>query len=354
MAARILQFWKRNSDVIHAIFGSAWLGIGYASLLAYQKRQPEITLHKENIPVEVDKKSLSMSEEILDEKIKSCKAPGNVESLLEPLFVTVGSEAVSLGSLKNRFGGVVGIPYCWRYSTSEDIESVDIALRSKTTSDLTTWMVMFMDYVYALPKSSIHDVITTKHSDCDVVKIEENSQAMDALKESLILSDQAKAFAYLREIGYLNSHHQNVAVGMGVVSLGMGGIFGYFAQTILQAKFAMKPGRVLQIVVLAHVVAYKVSLDWFKASMDFYLKKRDETVDQDLVDKGLTKGGIEFYEKLIQKNLSLRTLLGSQGEELYSKDGNEIYPNYRFPHLPLTQQRDKLVKQLNSEALNEV
>ncbi|XP_033761874.1 uncharacterized protein LOC117343563 [Pecten maximus] len=346
MAARILEFWRVNSGVIHFTLGTAWACIGYGTWYAVDEKKDNVSLYHGKKPVEVDTSTLTISQSV-DEDLKSKKAVLRKSNLLRPPYVTVGSEAESIGSLKTTIGGAVGVPYYWRYSTSQDVETVKISLFKKGNTALQKWIKAFDNFVNARPKSSEYSILTTNDGDCDVVETEGEGTALENLKESLILSEDAKTFGYMHEIRCLNSHYQNVVIGLGIFSLTMGGTFGYLTQILLQKNNRLRPGHILRIVVLAHIVAYSVSLNWFKTGMDLYLRQKDVDIDKDLMDSGLTKGGIEYYDKLIQKNISLRTLLGPKGEHLYKENGNVIYQNHRNPHLPLTQRRNKLAAAVN-------
>ncbi|XP_060065110.1 transmembrane protein 177-like [Ylistrum balloti] len=346
MAARILEFWRANSAYAHVFLGNVWVGIGAFTFYSIDEKRENISLHQRSgKPIEVDKKTLSMSQEVVSETMKSHIAPGRTVPLLRPPYVTISSEAESVGSIRTSLGGAVGVPYSWRYSNTDDIETVDISLCKKAGTVLAKWVKQFHKYIYGLPKSSDYSVVTVADVCCDAVKTEEDIKAIEDLKASLILSEKAKIFAFLREIQCVNSHHQNVVLGLGLLLLTMGGTFGYYIQILLQKNKRLKPNLLLPMVVFAHLFTYAVSLVWIRVGMDNYLRMRDARIDQSFVEKELIEGGIEYYEKLIQKNISLRTLLGSEGEKLYTERGNVIYPNLRLPHLPLTKRRDNLVQQ---------
>lgn len=57
------------------------------------------------------------------------------------------------------------------------------------------------------------------------------------------------------------------------------------------------------------------------------------------------QGGVEYYEKILKRNIALRTLLGSQGEKRFTACGNDN-TLFRTRTLPNTMRYDNMKKAL--------
>uniref|UniRef100_A0A2S2PNH4 Transmembrane protein n=2 Tax=Schizaphis graminum TaxID=13262 RepID=A0A2S2PNH4_SCHGA len=87
---------------------------------------------------------------------------------------------------------------------------------------------------------------------------------------------------------------------------------------------------------------------WFlirSATENFYQKKADEKLCN--FGEEYIKGGIEYYEILIQRNLALRNILPN-GENMYSKEGNQIEFISELSELPLTYRKRYLENRLKN------
>lgn len=67
--------------------------------------------------------------------------------------------------------------------------------------------------------------------------------------------------------------------------------------------------------------------------------KTDDIVAQ--LGENYTEGGLEFYEKTLQRNKALRKLLGSKGEALYTYYGNDTPGVLWTKGAPITVKRAK-------------
>ena len=59
--------------------------------------------------------------------------------------------------------------------------------------------------------------------------------------------------------------------------------------------------------------------------------------------KDYALGGIEFYNKALQRNMAIRTLMGSQGEKYYTKYGNHVTGAFENV-VNVTERRENLIK----------
>jgi hypothetical protein len=82
---------------------------------------------------------------------------------------------------------------------------------------------------------------------------------------------------------------------------------------------------------------------------------RDNRADRKAASltRAYAEGGVDYYESVLRRNKSLRTLLGSsEGPRQYTLFGNEL-STIRNPHVQLTARRDNLVKYLKEYELEE-
>ena len=74
---------------------------------------------------------------------------------------------------------------------------------------------------------------------------------------------------------------------------------------------------------------------------------RDNKVDKKVASLGqeYSQGGVEYYTKLLRRNVILRSMMGSSGENLFTKFGNDK-TYIRRKHVQTTTRRDNLEKYL--------
>lgn len=61
----------------------------------------------------------------------------------------------------------------------------------------------------------------------------------------------------------------------------------------------------------------------------------------------LAKGGLEFYEQVLKRNMALRELMGPDGEAVFAASGNPQML-LRTKHVPITIRRNNLRKFVQS------
>ncbi|PSN43937.1 hypothetical protein C0J52_03777 [Blattella germanica] len=106
-------------------------------------------------------------------------------------------------------------------------------------------------------------------------------------------------------------------------------------------------GRPLTIRLVLYTLASLFGLGTWMFMQDFTTVYYEAESDKEMAEKGerYIKGGIEFYSKLLQRNIALRTLMGSKGENLYTTTGNN-QDLVRRKHLPLTMRKEYFELQL--------
>nr|XP_045007277.1 transmembrane protein 177 isoform X2 [Jaculus jaculus]XP_045007278.1 transmembrane protein 177 isoform X2 [Jaculus jaculus] len=162
------------------------------------------------------------------------------------------------------------------------------------------------------------------------------------LKDALTLSHDAQKFALAKEVVYLESNAAALqalpapaclAVTW-VLSVGAKHALGLYGGPMsLRAAFNL-------VAAVTGFVAYAFFSDSLTLALEGWLDRRTASLSA-----AYARGGVEFYEKLLSVNLALRSLLGKQGEKLYTPSGNTIPRHwFRIKHLPYTTRRDSVLQ----------
>lgn len=160
--------------------------------------------------------------------------------------------------------------------------------------------------------------------------------------ESLILSERAKKYSIARELMLSDNNRIFFKSLLSFVVLIPIYVLGNFIHKGLPPKPVNV--RTLAIFLLCNVGV----LIWVlirTAVENFYQKKADETLCN--ISEEYIKGGIEYYGKLIQRNLALRSILPG-GENMYSKHGDQQEFISIFSELPLTYRKRCLEQSLKN------
>lgn len=173
-------------------------------------------------------------------------------------------------------------------------------------------------------------------------RVDWQSPAGTRLRDALTLSHNAQKFALAKEVVYLESNAAALQslpapaclAGTWVLSVGVKHALGLYRGPLsLRAAFNL-------VAIVASFVAYTFSKDSLTVALEGWLDRRTASLSA-----AYAQGGVEFYEKILSGNLALRSLLGRQGEKLYTPSGN-IVPRhwFRIRHLPYTTRRDCLLQ----------
>lgn len=173
-------------------------------------------------------------------------------------------------------------------------------------------------------------------------KVDWQSPAGTRLRDALTLSHDAQKFALAKEVVYLESGMAALQTlpapaclaGTWAISVGAKHALGLYGGPMsLRAAFNL-------VAIVVGYVAYAFSKDSLTVALEGWLDRRTASLSAAYV-----RGGVEFYEKILSGNLALRSLLGRQGEKLYTPSGN-IVPRhwFRIDHLPYTTRRDSLLQ----------
>lgn len=156
------------------------------------------------------------------------------------------------------------------------------------------------------------------------------------LLDALILSENAQIFAIAREVLYLDS----LKFIFDSVYAPFACVFTYGLARTLNTKYNLyvKP---LSLRLLMYTLSGLFGYGLYSFAKDMTQMGYDQKVDEELCKRGplFVEGGKEFYEKTLQRNRALRTLMGPLGEKYYSVLGNERF-FIRQPRLPILTRKD--------------
>ncbi|XP_040914073.1 transmembrane protein 177 [Toxotes jaculatrix] len=174
-----------------------------------------------------------------------------------------------------------------------------------------------------------------------------SSDSGSALKEALMFSLEAKKFALAREVARL--HSAGPVLNAAVAPLCLGGVWVY--SVVLKQVFGLHAGPAIlrgAVNVLAlglGAMSYFLTSDAVNQWIDYSSDRRAAGVSRDYA-----KGGVEFYDKILSRNKTLRSLMGQKGEEMYAPSGN-LFPAHllQLKHTPYTSRRDGIIALLKKE-----
>lgn len=178
-------------------------------------------------------------------------------------------------------------------------------------------------------------------------EVEWDSEMGSTLKNALVLSEDAKKFAVAREVARLEGAgpmlHAAVAptclAGAWVYSVALKQIFGLFARSVV-----LRAG-VNALALGLGAASYFLASDAVNQWLEFRSDRRAASLS-----RSYAEGGVEFYEKILERNKTLRVLMGPRGAEMYAPSGN-LFPAslIRMQHAPYTSRRDGILSLLRKE-----
>ncbi|MBN3306538.1 TM177 protein, partial [Amia calva] len=174
-----------------------------------------------------------------------------------------------------------------------------------------------------------------------------DSSTGKALKESLTFSPEAQQFAVAREVVRLESGGPLLLAAVAPTCLAGTCLFGVAVKQMftLYSGPVMLRGLVNVAVLALGSAFYFLTSDAVTQWLDY---KSDRTAAR--LSKDYARGGVEFYDKILSRNVTLRGLMGKKGEEMYTPSGN-LFPThwFRLKHAPYTARREGIVKLLNEQ-----
>jgi len=246
-------------------------------------------------------------------------------------FTAKGIYPVNVGCLNTRMGSYIGIPRIYDLNSVDDISILNASdLNIQVTSIIC--IILYIKSLYIINFYSFQEQYTKL--------INDKSEFGQQFVKSLIFSERAKKYSIARELLLTDNHRILIKSVLSSVAL----IPIYALGCYVYNGLPPKPTRIraLALFLLSNIGV----LVWFlirTATENFYQKKADEKVCD--IGEEYIKGGIEYYETLIQRNLALRNIL-PDGENMYSKQGNQIEFISELSELPLTYRKKYLENRL--------
>ena len=168
-----------------------------------------------------------------------------------------------------------------------------------------------------------------------------------ALESSLVLSDAAQKYAIAREVSKSTSHQVMIQT-----FLNGGAVSAYYYFTYSFNRKANMFARPLQIRVTLYTLLGAIMGTTWLLFKDFLTYHWEEKADEEAasISDEYAQGALEFYTKILKRNVAMRSLLGDDGPKLFTALGNDR-ELFRTKHVPYVTLRDKAAKRC--EALKE-
>lgn len=158
--------------------------------------------------------------------------------------------------------------------------------------------------------------------------------------KSLVLSDSAKKFSIAREIVLTD----NLRIFLKSISFSITLFPMYILGEYVISSLPANPGkvRVLAFFFLCNVGIF-IWLFVRNIIEKLYQNEADKVVGS--INEEYARGGIEYYEKLIQKNIALRSIIPG-GKNIYSEQGDQLKLLSVLTELPLVYRKKCLEHKL--------
>ncbi|XP_068602654.1 transmembrane protein 177 [Brachionichthys hirsutus] len=179
-----------------------------------------------------------------------------------------------------------------------------------------------------------------------------SSDSGSALKESLVFSHDAQRFAIAREVARVQSGGPVLTAAVGPFCLA--GTWAYGAA--LRRVFLRRAGPAL-FRGMANVAALGLGAVSYLVASDAVGQWVDLSSDMRAAGLSLdyAKGGVEFYDKILARNKTLRSLMGRKGADVFTPSGNLFPANLiQKKHAPYTSRREEILTLLGKQSLKNV
>lgn len=170
--------------------------------------------------------------------------------------------------------------------------------------------------------------------------LNDNSESGQKFMETLILSEPAKKFSIARELVLTDNFRLFIkSISMTVTLIPMYA----FGSTLLN----LLPANSFRVKVLAFFLLSNIGVFlWLairKTIEDYYQINADHTLCK--ISEEYINGGIEYYDKLIERNLALRSIIPN-GQTMYAENGDDLSLFSLFSELSFTYRKKCLENQL--------
>ncbi|XP_003398945.1 transmembrane protein 177 [Bombus terrestris] len=191
-------------------------------------------------------------------------------------------EMFHAGTTYSKYGGLVGIPVNFEYNDISHINNGNISIQSASLQ----W----------------------------------DAEAIEEFYKSLVLSENAQKFAIAQQILKV-TNFDPIVKGLSVFA---DAILGLGAYELLRSKLKVtkqQRGKNVLCMSIAAIGAFIFTL-LTNNDLNYYRETEVNKIMSQIDDKYI-QGGVEYYEKLLQRNRALRVLLGSKGTYMYTPVGNQ-------------------------------
>ncbi|XP_034070976.1 transmembrane protein 177 [Gymnodraco acuticeps] len=189
--------------------------------------------------------------------------------------------------------------------------------------------------------------ITNRTIFIDGKAVDWSSEVGSALQEALVLSLGAQKFAIAREVARLQS--AGPVLNAAVAPVCLGGVWVY--SVLMKQLFGLHTGPLL-FRGGVNILALGIGAVSFFLASDSVRSWIDNSSDRRAagVSRVYAQGGVEFYDKMLSRNQTLRSLMGQKGVEMYAPSGNLFPANLlQLKQTPYTARRQGILKLLVEE-----
>ncbi|XP_055839299.1 transmembrane protein 177 [Episyrphus balteatus] len=210
--------------------------------------------------------------------------------ILKP-FVVYGFDMFTAGSTKSKYGGLIGIPTNYSYTSIDTIDRSEIRFRNE--------------------------------------QIKWGSESGQMLQEALVLTEDEQIFGMCKAILQLQTQRVMLnAVFPSVSFMAVYSVGNYLNHKLnLLAKPLSLRLMMYTFLGLFGVGSWSFMKDYNQVLYDTSSDKKLSALGPEFVD-----AGVRYYDKLLKKNMALRALIG---DDTYTSKGNENF-YLRQKSLPLT------------------
>ena len=190
--------------------------------------------------------------------------------------------------------------------------------------------------------------------DSAVVQIEQKPVKWETeegvnFQKSLILSENAQKFVIAQRLTMAESNYVYIQGGLAASSIGSYALITSYANAKLYGFYRPAFFRFL-IYTFVGTFCYGV----WSTTRHLYNKYLERTADETAASINIeyAKGAVEYYAKLIQRNIALRDLMGPTGEKLFTPVGNHSQ-FIRQKYIPLTNRKEnaeRVVEKLHQQS----
>ncbi|XP_060815925.1 transmembrane protein 177 [Bombus pascuorum] len=290
------------------IAGVVTVQLSSQTFLLQQYRKIRARYDFENNEIPVRKDIQRRFEEALDD-VNVIYRPMVPEERIK-FFNVHDIEMFHAGTTYSKYGGLVGIPTNFEYNDINHVNNGTISIQSASLQ----W----------------------------------DAEATEEFHKSLVLSENAQKFAIARQILTVATF-DSIIKG---VNLMVDAILGIGAYELLRSKLKVtkqQRGKNALCMSIAAIGALILTIRT-NSELDYYREIELNEIMPKLGNEYI-QGGLEYYEKLSQKNRALRVLLGHKGTYMYTPVGNQT-TWFIQRKLPISEQIDYFKKKCKISSLN--